>query len=171
VNVTREPWERRPDESPPAYEAFRVYLDAGPARSGAKVANELQKSRSLINRWSARHGWPDRAAAWESHLMAAYAAEIADARRTLAHRHVAVAREALEKVAAAVTRLDPADLSPSELARLWDTAATRELTALDLPTSRLAATVQLDPAAERRRERTREQLAAALREATTTEEH
>lgn len=60
-----EPWEQQPDESPEAFEAFRVYRDLGEARSHLKVCDEIGKARSLISRWSADHDWVARAAAWD----------------------------------------------------------------------------------------------------------
>ena len=51
---TRYPWERQFNESRKAFEAFCVYRDMGPARSGEKVARELSKSAQLIRRWSAK---------------------------------------------------------------------------------------------------------------------
>lgn len=127
------PWERQHDETPPAYAALRAYLDQGTSRSVTKVAEELDKARSLVGRWSSRHRWVPRAAAWDSHLTAAYVAEAREARRTLAHRHVAIAQEALEKVAAAVAAVDAGRLTVPELVRLWDIAARTEREALQVP--------------------------------------
>lgn len=126
-------WERQPDETAPAYAALRCYLDQGPARSVTKVAEELDKSRSLIGRWSSRHRWRPRADAWDAHLTTTYVAEARDARRTLAHRHLAISHAALEKVAAAVTALAGDGLTVAELVKLWDIATRTERDALQLP--------------------------------------
>ena len=32
------------------------------------MGQELGKSGALMARWSSRHGWPERAAAWDAHL-------------------------------------------------------------------------------------------------------
>lgn len=129
-----EPWERRPGESAPAYAALQTYLHQGNARSVSKVAQELTKSRSLIARWSSSHDWPERAAAWDRHIAGAYAAELIEAQRTLAHRHLAVAQTALEKVTAAVAAVDPSRLSVPDVAKLWDLAVRTERDAVDVPT-------------------------------------
>lgn len=56
-----QPWERQPGESAPAYEAFEIYRDLPPGtRSGARVVQELGKSKSLIDRWSSEHDWVER---------------------------------------------------------------------------------------------------------------
>jgi len=60
------PWDRRPDESAKAHHALSVYLDLGVQRSTAKVARALSKTKTLIDRWSGRHEWVARAAAWDA---------------------------------------------------------------------------------------------------------
>lgn len=60
-----QPWDKRDNETPAAFQAFKAYRDMGPARSIAKVARALDKSRNTINPWSARNEWVDRAAAWD----------------------------------------------------------------------------------------------------------
>ena len=52
-----KPWERQEGESDKAFAAFRVYLEMGPKRSIAAVAQECTKSVSLIKRWSKRWDW------------------------------------------------------------------------------------------------------------------
>lgn len=60
------PWDRRPDESAVAYEAFAAYRDMGPARSQESVSEALSKSRQLLSRWAARFDWVARAAAFDT---------------------------------------------------------------------------------------------------------
>ena len=66
----RQPWERRKGESRKAYDAFCCYRDLDATRSGAIVAKALGKSETLIERWSARWGWVERAHAWDDHAAA-----------------------------------------------------------------------------------------------------
>jgi hypothetical protein len=54
------PWQRQEGESDKAFEAFRIYLEMGPKRSIARVAQECTKSGSLIKRWSKRWSWQGR---------------------------------------------------------------------------------------------------------------
>lgn len=61
------PWERRPDESPQAYAAFRAHLECGPERTLQQAADKIRKSRHLLAAWSRRHGWQERAFAWDQH--------------------------------------------------------------------------------------------------------
>lgn len=57
----RQPWERLPRESAPAFEAFRVFLELGPGRTVAEAIRQLGKRKSLIWRWATRHDWRRRA--------------------------------------------------------------------------------------------------------------
>jgi hypothetical protein len=60
-------FEQQPRESAKAFAAFSLYLNLGPQRSTAAVANKLAKSEQLIRRWSAKFGWTDRVAAHGAH--------------------------------------------------------------------------------------------------------
>lgn len=61
-------WDRQPSESAPAYEAARMYFDMGAARSCDAVARQCSKHVSLMLRWSQRHRWTERAAAYDAML-------------------------------------------------------------------------------------------------------
>jgi hypothetical protein len=58
-------WERQDRESTKAFDAFVTYRDMGQDRSTRQVARSLNKSHTLIGRWSSVHDWPCRAAAWD----------------------------------------------------------------------------------------------------------
>jgi transposase-like protein len=60
-----QPWAQLPDESGPAYEAFRTFLELGSQRSVAEVVRRLSKKASLIWRWVSRHDWRHRAWQWD----------------------------------------------------------------------------------------------------------
>jgi hypothetical protein len=63
------PWERQKGESAKAFWAFQVYRDLGPTRSLAKVGEIAGEtgvaSPSMMERWSSRWGWVDRAHAFD----------------------------------------------------------------------------------------------------------
>jgi len=61
-------WDRRPEESEPAWEAFETYRNLGTGRNVREVAQQLSKSLALISRWSKGHNWVSRCAAWEAYL-------------------------------------------------------------------------------------------------------
>jgi hypothetical protein len=59
-------WDRRTNETPKAYEAFKVYLELGDSRGIPKVSEQCSKNRSQLFRWVARHDWVERARLWDS---------------------------------------------------------------------------------------------------------
>ena len=81
-----DPWERQAGES---VQAFVVYRDLGLVWSVTKVARELDKSRTVVGRWSRQYGWVARASAYgreQDRLFVAERAQ-AQARRDVARRH------------------------------------------------------------------------------------
>jgi hypothetical protein len=63
-------FEQQAKETAKAFEAFKLYLDLGPARSLAAVARKLGKSEGLIERWSRRHHWGERIDEHARHIAA-----------------------------------------------------------------------------------------------------
>lgn len=60
-----KPWERQDNETAKQFEAFVVYRDMGEDRSLMLVAQQLNKSKQLLGRWSSNNNWVDRCAAWD----------------------------------------------------------------------------------------------------------
>lgn len=61
-------WHRQEGESQKAYEAFLVYRDLGVDRSLDAVVRKCNKHRSLLARWSSKHGWVERAQDYDDHI-------------------------------------------------------------------------------------------------------
>ncbi len=61
-------FEQQPRESAKAFAAFSLYLSLGPQRSLAAVGEQLGKSKTLMERWSRKFGWPARVAAQAAQL-------------------------------------------------------------------------------------------------------
>lgn len=131
----RPTWERRPEESTPAYAAFVAYRDMGAERSCAKVARELGKSCTLVTRWSARHRWVERVTAWDAEQEWLWAAELGVRRREAVKRQADTATKLTDKALARLSTIDADDLSPAELARFLDLSTRIEarLYSLDPP--------------------------------------
>ena len=66
VEIEPELWERQPNESAPAFEAFAMYRDMGVNRSIRKAAQNLNKAVTTLAEWSSKHEWVKRAAAWDA---------------------------------------------------------------------------------------------------------
>lgn len=176
------PSERQKGESAVAFEAFRIYLEAGPARSTAKVARSLGKSKTLIDRWSSRWSWVERVRAFDT--KAAGAADDAHldaiARRSRRQAEIAqlhgeatalVAREVVQRIATAVQEgRDPfhgigtGELLQLEatLARAHNRAVLTERLALGLTTEQAGAPVPREVAEEQARRLTEAELDARL---------
>jgi len=115
-----KPWERGEKESSQAFAAFQLYLNQPhDARSFERVAEGLNKSRTLVARWSARDKWVERVRAFDSSV-ALEAADKLRAQRVKEHeemreRHRVVGRLALAKATTALARSEK-DAIPIESA-------------------------------------------------------
>lgn len=58
-------YSRLEKETDKAWEAFQVYRDFGKKRSLAKVADKLNKSKTIIARWSTLYNWVNRISQFE----------------------------------------------------------------------------------------------------------
>lgn len=125
-----EPWERQRGESPQATEAFRLYRDLGPQRSVRKVSEACHKNESLLNRWSQRWAWVERAASWDDEVDRLARLNAVEEVAEMHRRHAQLAVVMLNKVGMRllgsednnVQAIDTNTLSISELARLADVA-------------------------------------------------
>lgn len=119
-------WDRQPDETAKAFEAFCVYRDLGPGRSIPQVGQKLGKSEGTLEPWSSKYEWVKRATAWDAEqdrrAREAQIKEIVAMRK----RHAKIAAKALEKVSAALECVDPENVSNSDIARLMDVASKLE---------------------------------------------
>ena len=74
-------------ESNRAAEARRIYVEMGPSRSTAKVAQRLGKSKTLTDRWSAQYDWAATARAWDDQRAAEVSAKAAADYRARLEKH------------------------------------------------------------------------------------
>lgn len=88
-----EPWERLEGEGVKAYEAFSVYLELGEERSIRAVAKQLNKSTTLIGRWSRTYQWVERTAAYDVDVQRKAHAQAVKKRRKMADRHISIGPE------------------------------------------------------------------------------
>lgn len=127
---TPAPWERQPEETPKAYAAFCEYRDMGAERSLDKVATKLNKSSTLIARWSSKYKWVERVAAWddEQERIARIAAqkENIQAIKDMRKRHATLATSMLIKAAKALGRIPEDEIKAGDISRMVDIASKLE---------------------------------------------
>lgn len=121
-----DPWERQEDESTKAYEAFCVYRDMGIQRSVRKVARELNKSETLMARWSTTYNWVDRAAAWDSEQDRVVRQQQLDDIKKMRKRHATLAEDMLLKAAQALKFIPEDEVKASDISRLVEVASKLE---------------------------------------------
>lgn len=108
-------WERQPNESEKAYEAFKIYLNLGDNRTAQAVADELQKSYTLIRRWKDKYSWKDRAIAYDNSLVEEARKKAKKDIEAMNKRHITQALK-LQKIAVdGLIDLDISRLSPNML--------------------------------------------------------
>src|SRR4051794_29090074 len=61
------PTPRLEGEGNRPFEAFILYRDMGPARAIGKVARKLEKSHTIVGRWSSDYRWVERARKYDDH--------------------------------------------------------------------------------------------------------
>lgn len=106
------PWEQQPGESAKAFEAFAIYRDMGVERSVRKVTQRLNKSLTLIGKWSSRYNWPERARAYDRDLDRQAHAQAVRNVRSMTNRHIRIAMQLQAKALQALEQLDVTTLSP-----------------------------------------------------------
>lgn len=111
-----QPWERLTGESAKAFQAFVIYRDLGAERSLAKVATQLGKSTTLIERWSARDAWVTRVEAWDVEQDRLWRVQQLASRREVGKRHLRIANAMQGRLVDALARLDVSTMSPRDIA-------------------------------------------------------
>jgi hypothetical protein len=136
-----EIWERQNNESSKAYAAFCVYRDLGPERSLDKalsVANKKPTNRRHWSRWMEKYRWYERAQAYDDYIERKERKEkekaILEKADEMADRHVKLAKAFQQRIAQALQQIDPAQLSPSDMAKWLDVATKLERLSIGEPT-------------------------------------
>ena len=106
------PWDRQPGETSKAYAAFVAYRDLGGERSYAKVARQLGKSTTLLDRWGRQNDWQSRTAAWDSMPGRAVQEAYEERAARIAEQHDRIATKLLAKLETKVDLL-PEGADPS----------------------------------------------------------
>jgi hypothetical protein len=118
MNPEPRPWDRQPGEGPRAFQAFRIYLELGPARSIAKAVEEYQRqnngktagaARTIRRRWqtwSAEHRWQERARAFDVEEYEQRTEAVLHRRREMALRRADLETELQARIEARLTAVE-----------------------------------------------------------------
>lgn len=132
------PWERQRGESRQAFEAFALYRDLGSDRSYAKVARELGKSLTLIQRWGSRWDWVARAAAWDREQDRIRRETQLEAIKKMNEQHALIASAFLQKLVERLRNTDPRELPAAVMPKWFETAVKVERLARGEPTENIS---------------------------------
>ena len=110
-------WERQPAESDTAYNAFQTYLKMT-GRTFSKVAEQLQKSTTLIRRWAKKYSWRDRADAYDNEINRKAMAEASEEYAAMIVRQLQIGRLLQGKAANAIQHMELNNLPPKFLPAL-----------------------------------------------------
>ena len=124
--ATEFPWERQPGEGVKAFEAFNTYMLMGTERSLAKVANELNKSTTLMAKWSSLWKWVERAAAWDIEQENLARKDQIEAIKKMRKRHATLATQMLAKVTKKMSKMSADELTPQDIKAWVETASKLE---------------------------------------------
>jgi hypothetical protein len=125
-----EPWDKLPGESAQSFEAFTVYRDLGAERSLKKVAQQLGKSGTLIDRWSARDAWVVRVDAWDVEMDRQHRAYLIAHRRETDRRQLRIAGAMQAKLVEALQAIDAKTMTPRDVSAWLDVTAKVQRAAL-----------------------------------------
>ncbi len=108
-------WDRMEGESLKQYEAFRVYRDLGSKRSIAATSRLLSCSPSFLSKAKAHWDWDARCKEWDAHLAAVEDEGIVDEKRSMAMRHIAMARAIQDIIWKWLDDTDATELTPRDI--------------------------------------------------------
>lgn len=123
---TDKPWERQKDESEKAYEAFSEYRDMGEKRTYQNVAEKLQKSCTLIRRWSSQWEWRERVRAYDNELEKEVQKKAVADRKAMIERHIGIAMNLQKKALEALSSLSVKDMSAKDIKEYFKMATDLE---------------------------------------------
>lgn len=120
-----ELWEMQETDTPKSWEAFVVYRDME-KRTLAKVAEKLGKNLKLIERWSQKHNWVERVAAWEAEKDRIIRIELTKDIGAMRKRHADLANAMLMKAALALSKIPANEIKASDVSRMVEIATKLE---------------------------------------------
>lgn len=121
-----DPWDILPGESSRAFEAFTAFLLLGPIRTRKAAADSLGVGSTSLREWHARYAWDDRCRAYDIEKQRVLRVEIEAETMAMRKRHAGIAVFMQKKVAEGMAQVDPAAMTPKDLAYWLDLASKLE---------------------------------------------
>lgn len=110
-----DPWERQEGETNKQFEAFCLYRDMGIDRSLRNVSNQLNKSVTLLGRWSSANRWVERCSEWDSEQDRLNRIQQQKAIAKMRETHARAAAIVVSKGLKALNELDIKNMSASDI--------------------------------------------------------
>ena len=129
----KQPYERQEDETIKAFEAFCIYRDLGSDRSIVKVREKCGKAIRLLERWSSKYDWVERAQSYDDEMDRKALIQEAKERKHMMKRHATTAMAFQGKVVERLNSFNAEELTASELIRWYEIATKIERTARGEP--------------------------------------
>lgn len=121
-----EPWERQPEETSRAFEAFTVYRDMGAERSINKTCQKLNKNRTTIADWSTKYNWVKRCEEWDKEQDRIARQEQLKAIKSMRNRHAGMAKAMIVKAGRALQKIPDDEIKASDISRMIEVASKLE---------------------------------------------
>ncbi|USK72669.1 hypothetical protein [Peribacillus asahii] len=142
AKAKKQPYERQEGESTKAFEAFSIYRDMGIERSLAKVGQQLEKSTTLLSRWSSKWNWVERVRAFDDEMDRKALIQQEKKRKDMAKRHANYATVFQQKVLERLQSMNPAELSTSDMIRWFEVSVKIERLSRGEPTDISSASLE-----------------------------
>ena len=120
-----KPWERQNGETAKQFEAFVVYRDME-ERSLRQVGKILNKSVTLIGRWSGNNNWVERVAAWDNEKDRIARQEQIKEIRKMRERHAKGSVAMFAKALEGLKNLKPEELTAQDVVRMFSESVKAE---------------------------------------------
>jgi len=122
-----EPWERQLGEGAKPFEAFKIYRDMGVGKRGIrKVVQELNKSHTLIARWSTEHAWVERVNQYDAHLDKLQLEKEEKERKEMSELHIKTARSMLSKALTGLQAIPANEMKAADITKMIEVATKLE---------------------------------------------
>lgn len=137
----REPWDRQNGESNRQYSRFLIFRDLGRMRTLKQAVemlhgiNDTSVSYRTLQQYAYEYRWTERAESWDFAQDRLEAARLLVMRREMHSRHRKIASGLMAKAVAALTALQPSDMTARDIVAFFKQGTDIESRALGEPTA------------------------------------